>query len=245
MPMSKSKPTKFLLVLLLLCCVEIALPGFAQSAPGTHYYLVLLKRPANAPQLTKEAGEKLQEEHMANIRQLYSEHKLVVAGPFLDDTPLRGIFVLKANSLDEAQGWANTDPAIKAGRLAAEIHGPWDIDESAVHQPDSTEGLQQYTLVLLNRSDKWDPVSPEFMNVVKQHHGYITPLIAAHKIAVAGPFPIEESGELRGVSIFCIGQEETAKLVQDDPAIRGGLMKPEIHPWATGTGVLAPGQPLK
>jgi uncharacterized protein YciI len=209
------------------------------------YFFVLLKRPTNAPQLSKEAGDKLQEEHMANIRKLHSEHKLVVAGPFMDDTSLRGIFVLKAESLEQAQDWAGSDPAIKAGRLVAEMHGPWDIDPSAISEPETTQGMEQYTLVLLKSGEKWNPSAPGFMDVIRQHHAVLQEMIEKGKIAVAGPFPLSDSGELRGVTIFRVGVEETAKLVRDDPTVKAGLLKTEIHPWITGKGVLASGQPMQ
>src|SRR5271166_4314031 len=101
--------------ILVFSLFALAASGFAQapapsSANSAQYFFVLLNRPANAPQLSKEAGEKLQEEHMANIRKMFTEHKLVIAGPFMDDTALRGIFVLQAESAAQAQEWADSDP---------------------------------------------------------------------------------------------------------------------------------------
>jgi uncharacterized protein YciI len=220
----------------------------AQNLPNAkpaQYFFVLLKRPANAPQLSKEAGETLQEEHMANIHKMTAEHKLVIAGPFMDDTTLRGIFVFQADSMAQAQEWANSDPAIKAGRLSAEVHGPWDIEPSAIHNSGETPGFEQYTLVLMKRGDHWKPNAPEFMDVIKQHHAFVNQMTDQGNMAIAGPFPLSDQGELKGVAIFRVGAEQTAKLTQDDPIVKAGLLKTEIHPWATGKGGLASGQPMQ
>jgi uncharacterized protein len=239
--------SRCVLVLSLLAAANFALTQqpTQPAAKPAQYFFVLLNRPANAPQLSKEAGEKLQEEHMANIRKMYGEHKLVIAGPFEEDTLLRGIFVFQADSAAQMQEWADSDPAIKAGRLAAEVHGPWLIDANAIHPPSTPEGMEQYALVLMKRADKWNPDAPGFMEVLKQHRASIEQMTAQGKIAVAGPFPLNAPGELRAVAIFRVGAEETATLLKDDPAIKAGLMKPEIHPWITGKGVLASGQPLQ
>lgn len=210
------------------------------------YFFVLLKRPAHAPSISKEAGEKLQEEHMAKIRKLAGEHKLAIAGPFLDDTVLRGIFVLRAKSIAEAEQLANGDPAVKAGRLAAEIYGPWFIDPNAIHEPSATEhSMQQYTLVLMKRGEKWDPGAPGFTELVNQYPAFAKKMTSQGKVAVGGPFPFAVPGELRGVAIFRVSAEQTAKLTADDPTVKAGVLKPEIHPWMTGKGVLAPGLPVQ
>jgi|ERR1041385_1057795 uncharacterized protein YciI len=87
------------------------------------YYMVFLLKGPHRDQDSVTAG-KIQEAHLANISRLAKEGKLAIAGPFLDDGNLRGIFILVANSLEEAKKLCETDPAIQAGRLNYEIH-PW------------------------------------------------------------------------------------------------------------------------
>jgi len=230
----------------------LALPGaltpsiaVAQQAPATgeQYFLVLLKRPANAPQLSKEAGEKLQEEHMGNIRKLHAENKLVIAGPFMDDTTLRGIFVLKAGSKQQAQEWSDSDPAVKAGRLAVEVRGPWMVRPDAIHAASTPQAMEQYTMALMHRGEKWDPASPEYQELLKPHRALIGKLSAEGTMALAGP--LRDEGELKGVFIYSVGAEQAAKLAQEDPLVKAGYLKPEMHPWITAKGVLAAGQAMK
>lgn len=226
---------------LLLSLLVVAAPTLAQAqaqpnAPATQYFFVLLNRPANAPQLSKDAGEKLQEEHISNIRKMAAEHKLVIAGPFMDDTVLRGIFVLQADSAAQAVEWADSDPAVKAGRLSAEVHRPWLIDQSAIHNPSEPPGFEQYTLVLQKRGEHWNPNAPEFMDVMKQNHALVKQMTDEGSIAIAGPFLFRDQGERLGVAIFRVGTEQTAKLMQEDPIVKAGQIKPEIHPWAQAKG---------
>lgn len=94
----------------------------------TTAYLGLLTRGAKWTPEKTEATQKLQEAHIANIVRLAGLKKLVVAGPFGDDGNLRGIFVFKVASLEEAKALAETDPAVQAGRLAIDMH-PWMVPE--------------------------------------------------------------------------------------------------------------------
>jgi uncharacterized protein YciI len=215
------------------------------SAKTAQYFFVLLNRPPNAPQLSKEAGEQLQAEHMANIRKMAAEQKLVIAGPFMEDTPLRGILVFQADSAAQVEDWANSDPAVKAGRLAPEIHGPWHIDASAVHPPSTPEGMEQYSLVLMNRGEKWKSDAPAFNIVVKEFPVFAKEMTSQGYLAIAGLLPFNDPRDLRAVAIFRVGQEQTATLLTEDPDVKAGFLKPEIHPWVTGKGVLAPGQPMQ
>ena len=91
-------------------------------------YLGLLKRGVNWTAEKTAATEELQTAHLANIKRLLHSKKLLLAGPFADNGVLRGLFVFKVASVDEAKEVAETDPAIRAGRLTIELH-PWLIPE--------------------------------------------------------------------------------------------------------------------
>jgi uncharacterized protein YciI len=105
--------------------------------------------------------------------------------------------------------------------------------------------MEQYTLVLMKRGDNWNPDAPEFVDVMNRHSAFVKQLTGQGNIATAGPFPVSDQGELRVVAIFQVGAAQTAKLMRDDPTVKAGVLKTEIHPWATGKGVLASGQPLQ
>lgn len=88
-----------------------------------HYIFAFLKAGPNRDQDSVTAAN-LQRAHLDNIRRLADEGKLVLAGPFMDDGEIRGIYIFNVTSLEEARKLIETDPAILAGRLEMELH-PW------------------------------------------------------------------------------------------------------------------------
>lgn len=123
----------------LVCCFALlgsASMGFAEEAAPSasstphavtptefdSFIVVLLVRPPNAPEIAKAELDRLQEQHLANINRLADEGKLLKAGPFEDYSGrnVRGMFILKTDSVEQARAWVATDPLVKAGRLAPE-----------------------------------------------------------------------------------------------------------------------------
>ena len=94
----------------------------------TTVYLGFLRKGPNRKDGDDQNPEiqELQKAHLANIQRLAKLGKLIVAGPFGDNGDLRGIFVFRVASLQEAQELCATDPMVKINRLKVELH-PWHV----------------------------------------------------------------------------------------------------------------------
>jgi uncharacterized protein YciI len=87
------------------------------------YVVGFLYRGPNRPSSPEEA-EALQRGHLTVIGRLGREGKVLIVGPFRDDTDLRGLIVFDTESIDEASEWFAEDPAVRAGIFRLEFH-PW------------------------------------------------------------------------------------------------------------------------
>ena len=103
------------------------------------YVLAFLKGGPNRDQ-NAEAAAALQRAHLDNIHHLAETGKLILAGPFLDDGDIRGIFVFDVRTVEEAAALTATDPAVKAGRLIMELH-PWYGSAALMQIPDLHEKI--------------------------------------------------------------------------------------------------------
>ncbi|GJM60728.1 hypothetical protein PEDI_12800 [Persicobacter diffluens] len=91
---------------------------------GMKKYVMALLYAGENQNLSQEEKVRLQKEHLKNIQKLATEGKLVLAGPFMDDKALRGIYIFDVPTIEEAEALTATDPAIQARSLKMELK-PW------------------------------------------------------------------------------------------------------------------------
>lgn len=87
------------------------------------YVIAFLKSGPNKSTNELERTQ-LQRAHMDNINKMANEGTLVLAGPFLDNGVLRGIYIFNVETVEEAIKLTETDPMIQKGVLIMELH-PW------------------------------------------------------------------------------------------------------------------------
>ena len=95
--------------------------------------LVLLVRPPDAPELSEQEADALQDAHLAFRADLRDQGYLIAGGPLLgqDDERLRGISVMSVDPAS-ARELCSADPAVRAGRLAVQVM-TWMVPAGNVH----------------------------------------------------------------------------------------------------------------
>lgn len=128
------KLTAFAAAVLLLAPAALRAAEPAEEWEMTTYQVAFLLRGPNWTPTETEETKAIQKGHMENIRKMAATGKLVIAGPFADGGDLRGLFIFRVDSLEEAKAMAEQDPAVQAGRLKLEWH-PWFAAKNIVVTP--------------------------------------------------------------------------------------------------------------
>lgn len=74
----------------------------------------------------------IQSGHLGHIDRMGKEGFLSIAGPFGDNTDMRGILIFNVPDLDKIHELMKQDPAVKAGRLTYEVHPWWGAKGSSL-----------------------------------------------------------------------------------------------------------------
>ncbi len=234
---------KNILVGCLLAVVSVGMPVTAPAQDKKEpefkliqFHMALMKR---GPKYTgqklpdTEGLETAQREYASSLMQ---SGKAVIVGRLTDDGEIRGVYVLRAGSSEEARQWAEASPAVKTGHLIAEMHPWWS--EDVMKTPTLPIKMTTAYLGFLTRGAEWTAEKTAATEALQQAHlANIHKLAETRKLVVAGPFG--GNGALRGIFVFKVGSLEEAKQLADsDPSVKAGRLAISMHPWLVPEGVL-------
>ncbi|HEV8139439.1 MAG TPA: YciI family protein [Pyrinomonadaceae bacterium] len=91
--------------------------------------------------------------------------------------------------------------------------------------------LVQFQMAILKKGPDWETTKVEERNAtLKKHLANVIGLLDSGKAIIAGPF--DDETDLAGIFIFRAASADEAKAwVDADPAVKAGLITPEMHPW--------------
>lgn len=105
------------------------------------------------------------------------------------------------------------------------------VSSTLFAQPKEEHKLVQFQMVIIRKGAKWESTTNEERTaILQQHLRYAVSLLSSGREVIAGPF--SEGTDIFGIFILrAITIAEAKSWIDDDPAVKAGLMVPEIHPW--------------
>ncbi len=207
------------------------------TAGASPWYLVFIRPDPARQALAPGEGERIQSAHMANIMAMANSGSLVAAGPF-GDTPITisGIFVMKADSREAAQTLAAKDPTVTAHRNTVDTHtwnAPAGIGEKyfRMHKenPQTPEGMARRAFVMIRGNAEAAPALLERLR-------------GQGKLGIAGDVTgeVKDEAALRAVAVFKpeFTPDQARAILEEQPEIRSGALRPEYHQWWCAAHVL-------
>jgi len=237
--MNRIKPISFIPILIIVSAfLTPSVLGQEPQHKLVQFQMAIMKKGPKWATTSAEDRGRILQQHIVSVLAMLDSGKMVISGPFADDTDLAGIFILRAASTAEARTWVDADPAVKAGLMVPEMHPWWS--EDIFKKANMPLKLNTVYLGFLKKGPnrkEGDDKNSEIQELQKAHIANIQRLAKMGKLIAAGPFG--DNGDLRGIFVFRVASlREAQDLCATDPMIKIGRLVVELHPWQVPDGVL-------
>jgi uncharacterized protein YciI len=184
------------------------------SAQDGKYSIVFLNKKTQSVEISQEELKKIMEGHMANMKRLADEGKLLIAGPFEGGG---GIFVMNSASSEEIKQWISADPGVQANRWNIEIL-PFIPRHGGVCPVNENYKMTMYSFV------RFDAIVHKFTAgnypaIMQQHNAYLKEIIATGNVIAEVIFGEHDGG------ILILRGDVSEDLITADPAVKQGLIE--------------------
>ena len=172
------------------------------AADESRDFIVFLTTGKSTQGIAAEEIQKKQSAHLENFGRLAKLGSLTAAGPCTDpEKVIRGIVVIHADSVQDAEAMFGPDPYVSEGFMKAELNGFQTI-AGKLQLVSEVTSMEESVIVIISQGSKWpsDPslaktIGPKLTTLAKE-------LFDAKKLAFAGLFNAKSNNEAKRVAVM-------------------------------------------
>lgn len=211
----------------------------------TYCFGYLVAHPDRKP-LPEEQANEIQKKHIGHLERMAREGHLLAAGPLAAESRARGLVVYRCRTREEAEAWANADPAVQAKRLLVEMY-LWPAQDGFGEplasrlkaDPKTPLNMVRLPFFTLWRTDKVAP--PE---ALQAHVQWLAQLALDGATRASGDF----TGSRDRISALVFRDmpaDKARELCEQDPLVQQGYARLEPNTWFVANDAVPPPRPSK
>lgn len=205
--------TRFILSNVLVVTMITCSQALAAPAEKLDYFVFLVTGKSTEGRAQTEV-EKMQAAHLENFWRLAKLGELSAAGPCADpDKLVRGIVVINATSIADAESKFAADPYVSEGYMKTEIHQFQNAAGKLVI-PADTSKLEKSTIVIVSHGEQWPSDSSKQESVRHKLNEFAKGQFAKGKLGFAASFDEQSNNKAPRVAVMIFRGEDLEAVTQ-------------------------------
>jgi uncharacterized protein YciI len=210
------------------------------------FTIALLTLREDAPHQEEGTAAVLQDSHMSYNADLHEAGDLLAAGP-LPDARFRGLSIWSVEP-ERVRLLREQDPAVRAGRLSAEVlrwmvpdgtvaFSPTRLPRSVAEVTSGKVQLDRFTITLLAARADATSLDERARSALQDAHlARNADLHDEGHLLTAGPL---RHDRLRALGVWSLEPEQVQAYVAADPLVRAGRLTATAMPWMVPSGAIS------
>ena len=171
-------------------------------------YFVFLVTGKSTQGTPKEEIEKMQASHLENFGRLAKIGELSAAGPCADPEKIvRGIVVINAKSMADAESKFGPDPYVSEGFMKTEIHQYQNVAGKFVIPADATK-MEKNVIVIFLKDEKWPTDVAKQKGVLDKLSAFAKQQYTAGKLGFAALFDEQATSKSPRVAVMIFRSDD-------------------------------------
>ena len=222
--------------------LTLCLSHAATASDEIRDYFVFLTTGKSTQGIGADAIQQKQAAHLDNFGRLAKLGSLTAAGPCADpDKKTRGIVVIHANSINDAESKFAPDPYVSEGFMKAELH-PFKTIAGKLQLILEVTSMEQSVIVILSRGPKWTEKKPQAESIESKLVDFAKKQFNEGKLGFAAQFNGQSNNESERIAVMIFRGKEIDSVkatLESMDLVHGELVNFQAFPQYMAKGALA------